>query len=789
VTYTTDDATIATVDAIGNVRGVAVGATRLVMTAGDALPTAVAITVTDDALGAPAEGSVLLAAGGVPALSEIEDRLALTDDAWPFSLQDHPDIRQVIVRTWTGTGFGVELVGEPWAAADHAHVFVTGDGVPWVFFVAHGDTSTLTAADRSGPGAWRLHPMGHVTQPEGIAVLATDQGVAMAFVEDFPVEAGAATVQTSCERVLSLATVTAEAATFETIDRHTYSVPTRVGGDCADVANVADLGPTGVFLVPATDGSSWPRALTVTDGVTQLWTRVATESSWSAAALPTLGGLWGISRVARPTRDGQGEVGLLAAPNDAYFLENPWGAHTANYCTLAGCLAGRPLDDLPGWQNAQWVLETATGLRGGANMAHTWRRPDGRTVVDFPAFRLMPADTSAYDLSAANADWPIRGHAAIGQSLHFLYRSDQGLSYANVTLPRVPLPDDAEGDGKKIDLGPDRLAAPTLVLASGARIFWPNAERWWTLGRQGGRDAPIVTRTDLNVTANIVEVGDAVVAILNDPEGTSAAAMASLSRHGGATWTPVINPEVNAERIVGTGPGPAGAGLAWIFGRVLRETTNTIVRLDPTATTATAVAVTPSWLAVDDGMLADDSGLLLVDRERLQTALFAPDGTLVDETPPSDALRGYDVIATSIGRDDEGALWAVAWNNDGVVVAQTTDRFATVAIRPVPGISRHPIDRIVVNRLYPIVPRLLVSSGTLTVGGSDVSGRLGVATSHDGGLTWGPTVIVRPHGGANQDLLGLTRDKDGALLVTMSDDSALGGRGMFDSVLVRLDRE
>lgn len=770
VTYATVDATIAAVDAFGNVRGVAVGATRLVMTAGDAPPTEVAITVTDDALGAPTEGSVLLAAGGVGPPDRIDDRLALTNDAWPIALQDAPNIRQAIVRTWTGTGFGVEVVGEPWAAAEQVRVFVAGDDVPWVVFISRADTEVLMVAERTAPGTWRLHPMVDIPEPASVSVIARASGVSVAFFEDAPV---APSGQTGCGRTLRLATITAAATTFETIAR-----PASASVEC---------GPADVSLLPPDDGTPWPRALTVTDAGMQLWSRAASASGWSAAALPTLGDLWGVSGIARPTRDGQGEVGLLLWPTEAYRLANPWTLATAHYCTLTDCVDGRPLDDLIGWGGTLWALQTATGLRGGDKMAHTWRRPDGRTVVDFPAFRLMPADTSAYDLSAANADWPVQGHAAMGAGLHFVYRSDAGLSYANVTLPRVPLATAAEVDGKKIDLGTDWLAAPTLVLASGARLMWPNAERWWTLGRQAGPDAPIVIDTGLNFGVELVEVGDAVLAITYDPQGILPGAMVSASHDDGATFTPLAQVSAYAERMVGTGPGPAGSGLAWILGRAPGETAKTLVRFDPTAKTGTPVAVTPSWLDVDDGMLADAGGILLIDQTRLSTAYFGADGKLVDETPPNDdALRGYDVLVKSVGRDDDGTLWVVAWNGDGVVVARTQDRFETVEVRPVPGISRNPIDRIVANRLYPIVPRLLVSSGTLTVGGSAISGRLAVATSRDGGLTWDPTVIVRPQGGAHQDLLGLTRDSDGALLVTMSDDSALGGTGLFDSVLVRM---
>lgn len=143
-----DDPTIASVTSDGVVEGLQEGQTTLRITAGSA-EAEVTLHITSTPLGPPPDGDLTIALHGVETYrpetqtgeGPMETKVALDANGWPSILiqmrpgwtttQGQPWISQLppmALLRWTGTGFGLEWIGEPGDRYDHGLIDISDDG-------------------------------------------------------------------------------------------------------------------------------------------------------------------------------------------------------------------------------------------------------------------------------------------------------------------------------------------------------------------------------------------------------------------------------------------------------------------------------------------------------------------------------------------------------------------------------------------------------------------------------------------------------------------------------------
>lgn len=297
-TVSVSDSSVAVVDGTRRVKGVAPGSTEIEFRSGDAVAT-IPLTVVSGTVGAPPDGRMRMEVidfDGITDTGDIRDvpatltnpifphkhRMSLDSRGWPSAVFEVSAVgvhwHGVLQMEWTGSGFGIQQVGDPFENYWQPQYAVDKAGTRFVATQSSLMQGLHLAVQKPGyePGRWDFYPLprrididgaadddmliqGDVqldTDREGISILKRpDGGVWVAYVVWHHDRTDP---ETPCVRLLRLATATADGVQVRDVEELRFSEG--VNG-CEAAAKKQAREVANLLLMPPAPGRNLPDIL------------------------------------------------------------------------------------------------------------------------------------------------------------------------------------------------------------------------------------------------------------------------------------------------------------------------------------------------------------------------------------------------------------------------------------------------------------------------------------------------------------------------------------------------
>lgn len=796
VTYASANPAIATVDTRGVVTGVAVGSTTLTVRHGDTSAT-VAVEVTAAALAAPAADARLPVAGveSGPGLAWLTP--TATEDTIVVDARGHPhlayqgrapgELGQALVASWTGTGFGVEVVSRAYEQVDQVKAVLDEQGrLHLVYFDLWRPGFVHATRDAAaGPDAWTRQLLatdvdalvasgyhGHESYADGAraAILAREGGGVWIATRAIHVDSPTS----ECVELIRLFEVAPDGIRRGDVRERRWPYA-NISIDCGDdfIVNWEPLG------LVARDGMV-PDVITTLDGEGLVGLRASGDAWTRELLLPaddpgSAGRVHQLQRfvVARAQEPGQVDRIFAGYCN----FETPWDPP---HLALVG--VDGPRWSLGGDQpcNGAFAFHAGTYLYAGAASASAVVRTapfaGGHNESLFGGFDDPPGYYEHF------------GGVTVAGDVAFVR---YGTSVSTIALPPAPAqPTDGELAGMRLGGGAETswVQHAPVVRADGRRYLfseWTGTDvsgELWTSAGPGQPWTVVDRRVDnqgLNYVARAWEVPGALFAMRHVLSGE--APQFARSVDGGATWLlwgsiPVAQP-VRAHHVT-----PEGAALVVLDegnGHAIYHAA--AVQTDPSFT---RIAGLPAAVAADHVIwdLDDDRAVIQLGDTLYVVSLLIHSNTsgrriLIQRVGTDGGDRGHVLLDPQTGLDTvavaraaiagDGTLYVPVWTSGHLVHPRVL-----LAIDPATGAF---------TRETPITDGHLdlrlarLADGRMAAAWSrpDVKHRRRAVYAVRGAGGWSAPVVLRPGGGRTQLVDAIAAEPDGGLLMVIADNHAI----------------
>jgi hypothetical protein len=824
--YESSNPSVATVAADGVVRGVGAGTAMITATAGSAATT-VNVTVETGTVGAIPDGLHTLLASAPewalsPSVAAIPYAVALSDGAGPFVVAnaDHDagaDSRagaseggRVALARWTGSGFGFEVIGEPWDVALHPMVALDERDHVYVVYESENRRQYVVldrAADaRPGTETMRLLPSDLVeptsfdartrdyvaittSRVELAAVQPRDGGgvwIAYEVYADYANGAlgdhvqGDGVLPKRCQLAGLLAEVTDAGVDVRQVSSYFYEPGER--GACTDG-------------VPGSSGAA--RA--------NMWLTLDPDGGVPA------------------TKFGRGQETRAAGMVTTSTLYRTNGGSAE--------IAGE-LDAVAGLESDGSVLTMSKrGTIQRTNPIHDANRNPGATGYEWmwsdsmwPELGIVPPYTTAPLVDDEPVGWGAsRTHLATLHTGGLAGANDVTLAVARLPRPVKWTDDETAGRRFNGELNSPGIVDPPVVLADGSR-YWlsrninacssgqPATTGLWTSAGPGERPQLVTASgaSGLFYDQPLRAVGSTLYAVRREQIGNFIGFTVRRSTDGGATWASASSyaGQMLSSKLRAFATLPSGAGFAIMNGDGEAD-----FRVIVTADVATGPwTALPGWTAAQTGVWsvhhtnADGFGLVPDGAGNMWVMVgargnaaggllarkYSPAGAVLDEvlvnvpaTGEGDlSVRAATATTLASGRlvvlGGETASTGPRYRLVSIVVDPATDAVATSVVVPDASVGR-------------VVPLLRTGDGRVVLGAqrSDVIGSAstGYTTIRDravlyastDGLDWSMPRVLRPDGGNGQVVYSLGLDTDGKLVTVVGDNGGYRATELLDA--------
>lgn len=874
-TVSVADPSVAVVVGPRSVKGVSVGATTLEFRSADAVAT-IPVTVVDGTVSAPPDGRHRLEVidfDGVTDTGDIRDvpvtltypiypnkhRMALDPKGWPSAVFEASAVQvqwhTVLHMEWTGSGFGIQQVGEFRESYWQPNYAVDDAGVRYMALQSGVLQGLHMAVQKPGdePGVWKFTELGRrldirneSSDPliwvndrqldmdrERMSIQARKGGGAwlayVVWIHD------ASDPVTPCVRMLRLATATATGVEVQDVEEFRF---TEGVSGCEATARINGFDVGELLLLPPDPGRNLPRILVLQRQLNQAWSYPwvydAAGAQWQRSEWPMDSLKTGLSNiyvnpveavVPTPTPDGESSRLVwsmnLDSDSDVFDLAHfGWGFGDGPH-TVCFCDPGSPLEMFALQNDGNvWV--------GDGNLSPLIKfTSHGRIVMDWPELQA-PIDGQTAEFAAMNY---VYGWMA-DQSRMFFLASHSGYRLDLVTLtPPTMVRDgalDTEGarlgdiyTANPLSLQPYALSDGTVMMYGGARYDLINRHEVDSLSHVWRADPPsglggVPWNAVMSAVPTKVFEAPSQFFQVEDRPGTLYGIMREEntpndllveSTDGGATWT---NRRPLAAWVHGAVQ--VGKGLAFITHQPVdgadggRPTEVGIWYLadmtvaDPGPVELAERIPVPPSLYSDIGsrlkILPAGDGFMVVmaldaawRSGRLDIRLFDSVGALLDSNVTELREEMELDVSTAVlagGEDGEPDLVLLRWDGKSGGVEYTAyhsgDLFRTETSHKLPALWEPPM----------LTVRLedgrIGCLGTRNVAAG--MERAAWTVSADG-ATWTEPVLIRPEGGFDQEIWGVTSTPDGRVVVVMGDNQLMraGGTGLnqiMDGLVLRI---